>query len=496
MPSRRKQQPFKFRVTEEEYLEQYRETFDSPVQREGSLGIPKEPIPIRAEPPSQVDQNQSVDPTVGIPAEPTLGIPNERDTLSGIPNEAPGSTGIPNERVPWSVQIETKRLRVSRAQRVQDAHSRNEQALYDWLWRESQPMNDQTRERIVGYGELSKAVGLGRNTVIRAIDSLICKLTIERLENCGQRGSRYRSYGYSDILRRRESRGLVWVVKDRDGVALLRTEDLGSSPTPFSRQRPLPLGSVGIPNEGSTGIPNVRSTGIPNEGGGVPTEGIPGVPTEGIPGVPNEPPHPYSLISKDRYIRTNDDDDGAVEKLERLIRVPERGFDAAAVRQIFAYAHSVDPTVEPELIFEAFCAKRWELRQNPKVKNFNGLMKWNFDPSPDGGQYFTPTLVAELRRDAQRAAEQAQPAIEMLEQELPIPELTKPKEESVVPDTRTPEDIAKAVAAEQDEIAYITRKLEQDIMLPSARLAFKQALADCNKRLERLTQAKAQGAGK
>ena len=127
----------------------------------------------------------------------------------------------------------TPQLRRTRS--VQDGHSMAEQQLYDTLWREARNNTDEYREITIGYRTLAEKARLHRNTVDRNLASLEDKLAIEITkaeDRAGNIGRTYRIYGFRSVLERREAAGLVWFIKNRSGVRLLREEEL----TPHTSQ--------------------------------------------------------------------------------------------------------------------------------------------------------------------------------------------------------------------------------------------------------------------
>lgn len=117
-----------------------------------------------------------------------------------------------------------------RARTVQDGHSMAEQHVYDTLWREARPTLEEYREITIGYRALAEKARLHRNTIDRNLGSLQAKMAIEiikaedRAENIGRT---YRVYGFRNILNRREAAGLIWFIKDRSGVRLVRDQAPG-----------------------------------------------------------------------------------------------------------------------------------------------------------------------------------------------------------------------------------------------------------------------------
>ncbi|MFZ0591871.1 MAG: hypothetical protein WAM39_15505 [Bryobacteraceae bacterium] len=156
---------------------------------------------------------------------------------------------------------------VRRARTVQDGHSMAEQQIYDTLWREARNSTDEYREITIGYRALAEKARLHRNTVDRNLASLEEKLAIEITkaeDRAGNIGRSYRVYGFRSVLERREGAGLVWFIKNRSGVRLLREEEL----TPHTSQVRGPITS------------KVRGPVPSQVSGAVTTEVIPPVTTE------------------------------------------------------------------------------------------------------------------------------------------------------------------------------------------------------------------------
>jgi hypothetical protein len=115
-----------------------------------------------------------------------------------------------------------------------------EQQIYDTLWREAHTSTDEHREITIGYRALADKARLHRNTIDRNLASLQEKLAIEitksedRAENIGRT---YRVYGFRSVLDRREAAGLIWFMKDRSGVRLLRERNL--APDTLQVRRPV-----------------------------------------------------------------------------------------------------------------------------------------------------------------------------------------------------------------------------------------------------------------
>jgi hypothetical protein len=145
---------------------------------------------------------------------------------------------------------------------VQDGHSVAEQLVYDTLWREASPATEDYREISIGYRTLAEKARLHRNTIDRNLESLHAKLAIETFrseDRAGNIGRSYRVFAFRAILSRREAAGLIWYVKNRSGVRLLRNEDLNHVTTEVIG----PVTSEMIPPVTSQVIAPVTSEMIP-----------------------------------------------------------------------------------------------------------------------------------------------------------------------------------------------------------------------------------------
>ena len=324
----------------------------------------------------------------GISDESSVGIPNVgsfgilADPALRTPTEhvQPARLDVLDQPPPRNIynQILERHLKLQRANLAQDAHSSSENAVYDFLWREGKALiHEGRRQIVVGYGMVAGKLKLGRNTVIRAVESLEKKLAIERLGGQGNSGQRYLVYSYAETLNRRRMAGLVWYVKNRNGRLLLSEKDLETPVVSLTRQ-------------GSMGIPGNTSQGIPRKNSPIPTLGTPGIPSVGTPGVPNEQTPPYRIDENTLSIRYVDDQ--AVEILEQhLLKTEFAGFDRKAITTIWRQSRATVPDITPDEVLEIFFGKAQVLARSRTVENKNGLLIWAW-PS-----LLTPARVAQLR---------------------------------------------------------------------------------------------------
>jgi hypothetical protein len=159
-----------------------------------------------------------------------------------------------------------RRQKVRRAVVAQDGHSSGEQLLYQSLWNAASAETPDTRLLSIGYNGMSSLCKLDRSNCKKNIQSLLDKLAVEvtkSYQTASSTGTTYRIFSYGEILRRRKSAGLIWVIRTsgvrfvnpmgdlpigpvRDlptaPVGELPTAGVGESPTPPVCETPTPLG--------------------------------------------------------------------------------------------------------------------------------------------------------------------------------------------------------------------------------------------------------------
>ena len=99
---------------------------------------------------------------------------------------------------------------------AQDAHTRAEQQVYEYLWENAKPLDTVSRTLTIGFGVLSRLVRLSESNTRINLRALVAKLAVEEAGayNCERSvGRTYRVFNYSEILRRRREAGLVWYMR-------------------------------------------------------------------------------------------------------------------------------------------------------------------------------------------------------------------------------------------------------------------------------------------
>jgi hypothetical protein len=170
-----------------------------------------------------------------IPPGPNLTVPdplpaiNRDNTGPGLKLTPPpilasyeqaATTGLPNLRllpVPIPTYEPKKRQFPIREMKLaQDAHTRAEQQVYEYLWQNAKPRDDVSRTITIGFGSMARVVRLSESNARINVRSLIAKLAIQDFGdyNCERSvGRTYRIFNYSEILKRRREAGLLWYMR-------------------------------------------------------------------------------------------------------------------------------------------------------------------------------------------------------------------------------------------------------------------------------------------
>ena len=99
---------------------------------------------------------------------------------------------------------------------AQDAHTRAEQQVYEYLWQNAKVLDEMSRTITIGFGAMARMVRLSESNARINVRSLIAKLAIEEFGdyNCEKSlGRTYRIFNYSEILKRRREAGLLWYMR-------------------------------------------------------------------------------------------------------------------------------------------------------------------------------------------------------------------------------------------------------------------------------------------
>ncbi len=133
-----------------------------------------------------------------------ISVDNTDSPINLIPG--PGTEQAPKKR-----QFPIREMKLA-----QDAHTRAEQQVYEYLWQSAKPLDDVSRTITIGFGAMARMVRLSESNARINVRGLIAKLAIEEFGdyNCERSlGRTYRVLNYSEILKRRRAAGLIWYMR-------------------------------------------------------------------------------------------------------------------------------------------------------------------------------------------------------------------------------------------------------------------------------------------
>ena len=143
--------------------------------------------------------------------------------------------------------------KIRRCVLAQDGHSLGEEAIYQVLWRTGKPESSDpngSRTNRMGAADIGYKVNMAKKNVRQNISRLFEKLAVEILEDFETINSQarlYRVFSYKQILERRRSAGLEYILRNkgvvfctRDGAELVSSPAYVSSPGDQSAIRPAP----------------------------------------------------------------------------------------------------------------------------------------------------------------------------------------------------------------------------------------------------------------
>jgi hypothetical protein len=201
----------------------------------------------------------------------SLGLGLKADRASSSPQ----GTKLVEQGSPevFDGKIVGRRQKIRRAVVAQDGHSSGEQLLYQSLWNAANLETQESRVLSVGYKGMSMLCKLDHSNCKKNIHNLIEKLAVEIIDSYDRAtstGTTYRLFSYKEILRRRESAGLLWVIRANGVKFVNATEAMGKSPTaPLGNShtgplRNLPIASLGESRRGPVGKPPGPPLGEPH----------------------------------------------------------------------------------------------------------------------------------------------------------------------------------------------------------------------------------------
>lgn len=138
---------------------------------------------------------------------------------------------------------------------AQDAHTRAEQQVYEYLWQNAKALDEVSRTITIGFGAMARMVRLSESNARINVRSLIAKLALQEFRdyNCEKSlGRTYRIFNYSEILKRRREAGLLWYMRRTLAVVFVNP----------SNGQPLNLGLRKSPSNPGPGPNLTRDRGL------------------------------------------------------------------------------------------------------------------------------------------------------------------------------------------------------------------------------------------
>jgi hypothetical protein len=166
---------------------------------------------IEAAPPPPASLSGNSDPALNLRPDSKLTKqpvpPTATSTLRPDLNLGPPPDLLPPKK---------RRFPIREMNLAQDAHTRAEQQVYDYLWQNANLLDDVSRTITIGCGAMSRVVRLSESNARINVRNLIAKLAIEEFGdyNCERSvGRTYRILSHPEIMRRRREVGLLWYMR-------------------------------------------------------------------------------------------------------------------------------------------------------------------------------------------------------------------------------------------------------------------------------------------
>jgi hypothetical protein len=281
--------------------------------------------------------------------------------------------------------------RVRRIGIVQDALSKAEFNYYKALWDASGEdfnvlqKNEHGKVFQAGYMTIAKLLVVDKRHVPRLIDALRSKLALEVQESGksvageGRLCATYRLYSFREILNRVKQAGYTHAKQLGKSVHLVK---------PFTKL--FTVDKLQMSTVDSSKISTVDKL-------------------DKCPPWQNVHGGKMSTVTVDKYgpasllgfISLKDDDDGAVEIIERqLVATEFAAFDRQAIARIWRESREAVPDVTPDEVRQIFLEKARSLSRNRRIENPNGLIlhMWK--------SWLTPVRIEQIRRGEQLKSEE------------------------------------------------------------------------------------------
>jgi hypothetical protein len=169
---------------------------------------------------------------------------------------------------PPSTEPRKRHFPIREMKLAQDAHTRAEQQVYEYLWQSAKVLDEMSRTITIGFGSMARMVRLSESNARINVRSLIAKLAIEEFGdyNCERSlGRTYRIFNYSEILKRRREAGLLWYM--RRTLAVVFVNPSTGQPVDPGLRKPRPIKSAPGPNLSTGGGVNLTPEPLPKLGG-------------------------------------------------------------------------------------------------------------------------------------------------------------------------------------------------------------------------------------
>ena len=288
---------------------------------------------------------------------PETGAPDSGTPATATINHAESTNGahylgIPHSGAPVSgAPVSGARQRIRRAILAQDGHSLGEQALYEALWNVAKPLDAESRIISIGYRQMADGARMTVNNCKANVFSLMEKLAIEEAAAfTHSQGRTYRIFGYSAILQRRKTAGLMHYVRTR-GVVFVDPET--GSPITARNRNSTP--ESGIPPSG------VAATGVPEKGGS-------GTPPSDERGAP------FSVPSLNRKKSRQNIETSSLAVVVRTVQDELGPIDDSAARRILDSCYQKAPDATPEELEYFVRLQASRVRNSKRVDNPVGLL--------------------------------------------------------------------------------------------------------------------------
>jgi hypothetical protein len=156
---------------------------------------------------------------------------------------------------PPSAEPKKRQFPIREMKLAQDAHTRAEQQVYEYLWQNAKALDEVSRTITIGFGAMARMVRLSESNARINVRSLIAKLALQEFRdyNCEKSlGRTYRIFNYSEILKRRREAGLLWYMRRTLAVVFVNP----------SNGHPLDLGLRKSPSNSGPGPNLTRDRGL------------------------------------------------------------------------------------------------------------------------------------------------------------------------------------------------------------------------------------------